>query len=253
MAAEATHLLGSDTFWPAFVRLLHRWVPFDNALVAWYFPARPPQVELEFDCLTPTVESPLGRYIDGMYRLDPFLHAFDRGLAPGFYRLADVAPDRFRKSEYYEHYFREAVGQDECQLVCHVDNAVLSVSMGADRRYSSAVPRTLAPWLPLLLALVSQQTRLNDTAACRSSVSGVPLSRPIRDALGRFGAGVLSAREAQVARLILQGHSPRSVAQELRISAETVKTHRRHAYVKLGVQTSSALFALFASGIPPSS
>ena len=44
-------------------------------------------------------------------------------------------------------------------------------------------------------------------------------------ALGMFGDSVLTARESEVIRLYLAGHSTRSAAERLNISAHTVSMH----------------------------
>lgn len=61
--------------------------------------------------------------------------------------------------------------------------------------------------------------------------------------LDRFDAR-LTAREVETARLILQGFSSKAIAQQLSISPETVKVHRRNLYHKLNVSGHGELFAL---------
>jgi DNA-binding NarL/FixJ family response regulator len=51
----------------------------------------------------------------------------------------------------------------------------------------------------------------------------------------RADAGAPSARELQVLELLGEGNSNKEIAQKLAISDETVKTHLRHLYEKLGV------------------
>lgn len=53
----------------------------------------------------------------------------------------------------------------------------------------------------------------------------------------------LTRREAQLAALILQGHSNLSAALDLGISRETVKVHRRNIYRKLDISSQAELFA----------
>ena len=55
----------------------------------------------------------------------------------------------------------------------------------------------------------------------------------------------LTAREAQVVNLILEGHSTRAIAGVLAIAVETVRVHRRHVYEKLGVSSQAELFRWF--------
>ena len=59
----------------------------------------------------------------------------------------------------------------------------------------------------------------------------------------------LSAREAEVARLVVQGLSNKEIAGELNISSNTVKTHLRAVFDKSGCRSRFALMsALIAAG-----
>ena len=53
---------------------------------------------------------------------------------------------------------------------------------------------------------------------------------------GTTGAGVLSRREQQVLRLLVEGLTYREIASELELSVNTVKFHIKNLYGKLGVQ-----------------
>ncbi|WP_370679324.1 LuxR C-terminal-related transcriptional regulator [Comamonas sp. GB3 AK4-5] len=250
-AAEATHALGSVHFWPAFFKLLRVRLAFENALVTWYYPRQAPTVVLEFDWVASAAESQVTRYVEGMYRLDPFFQAFENGLGPGLHWLSDVAPDCFRQTDYYANYFRDAVGQDEVQLVCASHGGLLSVSLGAGQHYAASEARSLHPLQPWLLAILSRHADAGTDTAAAKGLAAPSLALPFRDALARFGVGALSPREAEVARLTLQGHSLQSIAQHLGIASETVKSHRRHVYAKLDVRSPSELFALFTAGLGP--
>jgi len=60
----------------------------------------------------------------------------------------------------------------------------------------------------------------------------------------RPGHGLLTRREGDVLHLLRQGHSNPSIALELDIGVETVRTHARGVYRKLGVTSRRALVAL---------
>lgn len=60
----------------------------------------------------------------------------------------------------------------------------------------------------------------------------------------RFG---LTARESEILVYLMQGHDRESIAQKLVISPETVKTHTRHIYEKLGVHSRVELFNAVAA------
>ena len=68
---------------------------------------------------------------------------------------------------------------------------------------------------------------------------------PVEAAFASFGRGLLTAREQEIVRLLLAGHSTKSAAHELGISDGTAKVHRKHLYQRLEVSSQSQLFRLF--------
>jgi DNA-binding NarL/FixJ family response regulator len=58
------------------------------------------------------------------------------------------------------------------------------------------------------------------------------------------GPELLTAREAEVLELLQSGRSNGEIAHELHVSVETVRTHARRVYRKLGVRTRRELRAL---------
>ena len=69
----------------------------------------------------------------------------------------------------------------------------------------------------------------------------------------RLGHSLLTRREADVLHLLRQGHSNPRIALELDIGVETVRSHARGVYRKLGVSSRRALVALpaLATDAPP--
>ncbi|MFS9669593.1 hypothetical protein Q6291_32860, partial [Klebsiella pneumoniae] len=57
------------------------------------------------------------RYFSRGYLLDPFCLAVDKGLAEGFYHLAQIAPDDFFNSEYYKTYYLRSGGAQESYYI----------------------------------------------------------------------------------------------------------------------------------------
>jgi predicted ATPase/DNA-binding CsgD family transcriptional regulator/sugar phosphate isomerase/epimerase len=74
--------------------------------------------------------------------------------------------------------------------------------------------------------------------------AAMPLEKASEEALGKheLPAG-LTAREAEVVRLVAQGLSDREVAARLVISPRTVDTHLRNIFTKVGVDSRTALAA----------
>jgi DNA-binding NarL/FixJ family response regulator len=74
-----------------------------------------------------------------------------------------------------------------------------------------------------------------------------------REALGTSGegSGLLTVREADVLAGLQRRRSNAQIAAELHISIETVRTHARHIYRKLGVASRRELMAPVGSASPP--
>jgi DNA-binding CsgD family transcriptional regulator len=187
-------------------------------------------------------------YLSGPYMLDPFFQATLDGTKSGCFRLRNLAPDRFRQSEYFRaHYQRTGIGE-EIGFFCDLGDAVTGVlSLGKwtdsplPSRHDLALLKALTP---AIAGLCARQW----DAAARTMVKErrrKPGSPEMTAAYERFGHQLLSTRERQIVTLVLQGHSTDSAARHLDISPGTVKIHRRNLYRKLGIATQAELFAAF--------
>ncbi|WP_448089868.1 helix-turn-helix transcriptional regulator [Pseudomonas azerbaijanoccidentalis] len=230
--------LGEEGFWRALVDTLRLLVPLDNALVAVMQQGRVPRLLIDFDASGNESEE-LADYRAGMYLLDPFYLAVCAGINDGLHSLDSVAPDQFQQSEYYLSYFRSVVGADELQFMVNVDSAVLGLSLGRSTCFSLEEQGRLLCVRDWVLTAMRRHLQL------------LPPEGPVAEAaagdlatlLDRFDAR-LSVREVETARLILQGFSSKAIAQQMGISPETVKVHRRNLYHKLNVNGHGELFAL---------
>jgi DNA-binding CsgD family transcriptional regulator len=98
-----------------------------------------------------------------------------------------------------------------------------------------------------------------DLAACGAVRYADEAARELRR-LGRrvtrrrrgvaVGDAGLTARELEVARLVMAGKTNREIAAELFLSEKTVETHLRHAFEKLGVSSRAALAGVLARVAP---
>jgi len=64
--------------------------------------------------------------------------------------------------------------------------------------------------------------------------------------LSKKGKQMLTDRELQVLTLVGQGKTSKQVAEELKLSVETVANHRKHICRKLGVHSTAELVAYAA-------
>jgi len=244
LTGDCVPLIGSDTFAPALIRGLRRFVPVDDASVLFYAQGDLPEVVYRENPEARGDES-MERFVAGAFLLDPFYRAAKEQQRFGLFRLRDLAPERFKESEYYNSWFRNCGFSDECGYVIEVGrDAFVNVALGrlGRGRFSEAQERILQSIRPAIDALC-QAHWAGDTS------SGDGLRRQLHLALDDFGSSLLTERETQVINLVLHGHSTKSVAGRLGISVETVKLHRKHAYAKLEVSSQAELFYLFLDSL----
>lgn len=91
-------------------------------------------------------------------------------------------------------------------------------------------------------ACLAKATQLRDVRnAIHLASRGLQLTP--RDTHGGVGSGLLTSRELEVLARLQQHRSNAQIAADLHISIETVRTHARHIYRKLGVGSRSELLA----------
>ena len=191
-------------------------------------------------------------YTSSTYLLNPVYNAILDGLAPGLYRMADLAPDNWTLSretpgvlieDEEEIGYRTSgwpVGLAELTLLVDLpDGAMGELSFArpvADGGFSDTLLAQFSPFLPLF----STAFRLLWARQTRNQNADAP-ERVLQD----FARHILSPREAEVVQMVLKGHSSLSISLTLGIALPTVKTHRKNAYAKLGISTQQQLFNAF--------
>lgn len=245
---RAIEQIGQPRFWKQLVLLLHQWLPFDNALAMFYPASGTPVALEEYDAEPTAGPAAMAIYLDGLFQLDPFYQACREGVPSGLYRLEEIAPDQFRQSEYFLSYFHDNVLEDEVQFILQLPGqGALSLSLGMRWLFDGEQTGLLAMLCPWVLALMQQHWQQRSQRLLPGTSDGVAVQ--VRDALSQFGAGVLSERELEIARLILRGYSSKAMAERLAISPETIKVHRRHLYNKLDISSQPELFSLFLQSL----
>ena len=244
LVARCVPTLHSDDFAGALIAGLRGLVPIDDATVLHYARGDLPTVVYREAPEARGAES-MERFLAGAFLLDPFYQAAKDKRLFGLFRLQELAPERFRDSEYYRNWYRNCGFRDECGYVIEVGrDAFVNVALGrlGKQRFSESQARTLRSVLPAVETLCREHW-------ARESSSGDGVRRQLHLALDDFGSSLLTDRETQVINLVLHGHSTKSVAAKLGISVETVKLHRKHAYAKLEVSSQAELFYLFLDSL----
>jgi DNA-binding CsgD family transcriptional regulator len=251
--SRATALLLNSLQDEGFPRLLRRLLftqlPFSNMIVTIY-----PQSSKPF-CLHAWLPNTRlhnhyqKHYLTNTYQLDPFFQICNQPFKTGAYFLKDVAPDRFFQSEYFLSYYRGSTMVDELCLISELnDGSTIHMSIGRDDklgRFNKIERQFLGDIEVILCSLLSQfgNHRLSQTTESKQEQ---PEALEVR--LHKYSESLpnltpLTPREAQVAAMVLKGHSSLSAGLVLGIALETVKIHRKKVYKKLQVGTQAELFA----------
>lgn len=123
-------------------------------------------------------------------------------------------------------------------LALHVTTFALCASYLVILVGTIASPKTFA-WLSALDLVESTESARGGRRFALSQRASV-IAR-CGEIAGRYE---LSAREEEVLQFLVRGYSVKSMAAELMLSENTVKTHKNHLYVKLGVHTRDEMMAI---------
>jgi DNA-binding CsgD family transcriptional regulator len=214
----------------------------DAAALMIFQPTAPPAVLV--DRLRPAERAWLyGDYLSGVYALSPFFRAARKLKAPRVARVREIAPKGFAQSEYHRRYFALIGVDDMIGLLIPTNRAEtvfvsFSRSTGS-RRFTTADAKALSASADFLAAAVTRHCQIAGPLASRHIPAA---AAPIVHKPAPSG---LTAREAQVVNLMLEGHSARAIGEALKISNETVRVHRRNIYEKLGISSQGELFRWF--------
>ncbi|MBA3909514.1 MAG: LuxR family transcriptional regulator [Rhodobacter sp.] len=243
--AEVIARIGRDRFEPALWDLFLSLVRPDNLIILAYRDSGPPVV-LYLRSSEPQFFAELdSTYLAGAYRLDPYFELHLHRAPDGAYRIRDIAPDAFHRSRYFIEYYDQTTLVDEITfVVTPAPRVTLNLCLGRDansgRPFSVAELETCQRLAPVVAALSRAHWQgLADSAGPAEDTSSV-LSAAARR---RHGIA-LSPRQAEVALLILRGHSTMSIGLRLGLSPQTVKVFRKQLYARCAISSQAELFAL---------
>ena len=239
--ARAVAAVGTPDFPLALTALCQGAFACDSLFVALFSHDHAPRQlfsNLDDDATARTI----GPYLSYAYLLDPFYSLFKADVGTSVVSLDACAPDDFRSSDYYRMFYAETGLRDEVTIfVATGTGSSIVLSLGQRGRRLQRGPDActgLTALLPVIAAL------------CLKHWPGPAVSQPASGPdFDRLGLPRLSPREAEVVRMMLKGHSSKSMARLLAISPETVKVHRKRIYSKLGLTSQGELFSLFVTSL----
>lgn len=241
--ARAITAIGGASFVPRALDYLRSVAPFEGCFLTLLDGNRPP-VHIYDNVRDQFRTSVVDDWLEGVYQLDPFFVAYRKAASAGVLSLSELAPDRFQNSTYFRSYYQAIRLRDEIGIFVDLPSGKhLFYSIG---RRSGETPFTARDLRELrrvfpVFAAINRRHFAHD--------SHVQEDREIDTAMERFGAGLLTDREHEIAILILKGHSTRSIASVIGVTQGTVKIHRRNFYRKLGISSQSELFSRFLDSL----
>ncbi|SNY94125.1 regulatory protein, luxR family [Cohaesibacter sp. ES.047] len=238
--------LSSETFESKLFQWLNRCFEIDNTTMLAYFQNKRPEILFSQSRVKSVHEKLETVYVPAAYLLDPF-HALHVDQAePGLYWLQRIAPDQFQRNEYFATYYQRTTLVDEVAYVANPSDGVsVHICLGRDissgRRFNAREVAKAELLAPIVCALIEQRwSGLESTG----DFSDEDLARHLIEAIQEAHQIKLSPRQAQVALLILRGHSSVSIGLRLGISPQTVKVFRKQLYSKCKISSQAELFSL---------
>jgi DNA-binding CsgD family transcriptional regulator len=246
--ATAIEAIGKSDFYPAMTDYLRRCLDYDNVIVILFSGSAVPNVLYKKIYGPDVFRYVAEQYLPAAYLLDPIYHFHLKRGAPGLYRLLDVAPDQFRRSRYFKWYYGRIGITDEISVVLPVGkNATITISMGKDsssgEAFSPKAEKCLRSHEPVIMSLLNAHWVASEAPPLVSARS-MSIADTLVVAMRANHNVSLSKRQAEVALLILQGHSSLSIGLHLGVSPQTVKVFRKQLYRKCSLSSQAELFAL---------
>lgn len=180
-----------------------------------------------------------------LYRLDPFFRMFASTRQDFLLPLAALDRGDFRRTAYYQDFYEPSQSFDEITGVFNLDAKAAGYVTFLRFRGAPAFGRddlALAEAISGATRLVLQQLWLQ----WRAEEQTRPPARCGEEAGHAHPAlrlSRLSARERQIADLLIDGGSAKAISRSLAISPGTVRNHIKQVYAKLGIHSQVELMA----------
>ncbi len=246
LLAQVIHTFDTDQFEHCLADWLYSVIRYDNFVILAYFQDEQPKSLFTRITEPLVLENFEKSYLSGAYLIDPYHALHVTRAEQGLYRLYDIAPDQFSRSRYNREYYQNTTMVDEIAYIAYPSDGVsVHVSLGRDitskQRYTSKELATARENAPIVCEFIKRHWNdLNSTGKFDETrvVNALILKTDQKHQIK------LSYRQAQVALMILRGHSSVSMGLQLNISPQTIKVFRKQLYKKCKVSSQAQLFHL---------
>ena len=203
-------------------------------------------------------------YTEGAYRRDPNVALNQVGPSGQTPIVRCVTPSHIRDLGYRRRFYDEALVRQELALITKVDQQTLYFGFyrSEDQRdfaiedatqlqqMSAFLTQTLSKHAHVLLLRDGGNSRVPEP----SNLSPERRERMLQDLRASLlkAPGALTQREAEICASIALGYTTLGISLNLGISINTVATHRKRAYAKLGISCQNELFARYFDSVSAS-
>ena len=244
--AQAINAIGNNGFAGNLAGYIRACINYDNLIVIAYQGEATPEI-LFREFVDPVVYQHIDDvYVTANYVLDPFYKAHLQGVHAGLHRLFDLAPDRFKQTSYFKTYYEQTTLVDEVAVFARTRTGItITVCIGTDQSSGRTFKKnelfSLKNTAATIAALVESHWQ---KFQMKQSQPKGPVVDRLRQILADLHNVQLSPRQAEVAMLVLQGHSSTSISLNLGVSMHTVKVFRRQLYAKCAISSQAQLFVM---------
>ncbi len=255
LLAESISALKSPSFTPKLMALIASILSYDCAVILGLRKGKHP-IYL-YDSIENNRELLFDRYLTSAFQDDPFYKMLIIHEQQGIFSLKDVIKRDMDYQTYCNQFYLQTGWKDELSILIEVEaTRWVVIYLGctdADNAFSPFKVETLKSYFAVIQSLCQQHWQQTEFLLAEPVFSpesySVKRREFIEDGLHSFGNDLLSTREKQIARLVVQGLDTKEIAQQLGITEGTVKNHRKRIYAQLRVTSLSELFQVFLNHI----
>lgn len=255
LLADSISSLKSPSFASKLMNLVGSIIDYDCAVILGLREGKHP-IYL-YDSIESNRELLFYHYLTRAFQDDPFYKMFSNNKQQGVFALKDVVKWELGFQTYSNKFYLQTGWKDELSILINVEATrwvvIFLGRIHAGSSFSLLNVKTLESYFTIIQSLCKQHWKQTEFLLAEQVI--IPESYTdnrrefIREALHSFGKDLLSTREKQIARLILQGLDTKEIAKQLGIAEGTVKNHRKRIYAQLRVTSLSELFQIFLNHI----